>query len=225
MTQKLNILILEDEEILLGKIKKSFEEQSHSVKTTTSITEAISELKENHFDVLILDRMISTEDSLTKIYDFKYFNSKMAIIILSAIDSPVEKANALDLGADDYLGKPFESIELIARTKKIAQKNHMIPTTINIGDLILKTLNLEAYFQATNLNLSSKEFLILKLLSTKPGKIFKKEIILNEIWGYSTDNKTNLVESNINSLRRKIEFSGSRAQIKNTRYLGYWFEI
>jgi DNA-binding response OmpR family regulator len=225
MNSKLSVLILEDEEILLHKIKSSFEEQLHNVTVSRNIQDTLVELSKNFFDVLILDRMISSEDSLTRLKEFREFNPQLAILILSAIDSPVEKANALDLGADDYLGKPYETVELIARAKKIVQKNELLPTIIPVGDLTLKILNLESYYLNINLNLSSKEFLILKLLSSKPGKIFKKENILNEVWGYSPENKTNIVEANVNSLRRKIEFTGSSIQIKNTRFLGYWIEI
>ncbi len=222
---KLNALILEDEERILHKLKSIFEDQGYDVAVSKNIQDCLFELSTKSFDLLILDRMIATEDSVVELKNIKKNHSQMAILVLSAIDSPLEKANVLDLGADDYLAKPFETVELVARARKIIRKNEMVPISLQVGDLILNFLNVDCICQDVDLNLSSKEFLILKLLGSKLGKIYNKENIMHEVWGYSLENKTNLVESNINSLRRKIEFSGSSIQIKNTRFVGYWIEV
>lgn len=224
--KNISILLLEDEEALLTKLQNLFQDLDWNVKATNQIQEAKNLLSKEPFDLMVLDRMIFHEDTLNHILEFKICNPEIKILILSAIDSTLEKASAIDLGADDYLAKPFDVIELLARLKSLHRRTATQPIMkYTINDLTIDIVTHSVYCMGKNLNLSQKEFLILNSLGKIPGKIFKKEDLLKDVWEVSENNNTNVVESTINSLRRKLEENNSLVLIKNARFIGYWIEI
>ena len=155
-----------------------------------------------------------------------------SIIFLSYFTSfsqslSLEKAKLIDSGADDYLAKPFETTEFQARLKALMRRSESVTNLVNYNvanisiDLILRSVSVNN----TILNLSPKEFLVLHVLCSSIGKIYSKSQLIESIWGFSIENDTNVVESTVNSLRRKLEQGQALVNIKNTRYIGYWIEV
>lgn len=229
MDSKFNILIAEDEPIIANKVKLLIEELHWSaivVHDLPSLLETLSSSKA-HFDIVVLDRMLGSSDSANYVSSLRMQYPTLKIIILSAIDSSLEKAKLIDDGADDYLAKPFESSEFQARLKALVRRSAHSTASLNydVGNISLDLIQRSVSINGHVLNLTAKEFLVLHALCSSVGKIYNKNQLIESIWGFSLDNETNVVESTMNSLRRKLEQGGSTAHIKNTRFVGYWIEI
>lgn len=227
--ENFNILIAEDEPTIANKVKLLIQElnwKSTHVENIPELQKTLLESKTN-FEILVLDRMMGGSDSADYVPQLKQNYPAIKIIILSAIDSSLEKARLIDDGADDYLAKPFESSEFKARLKSLVRRsaaatNNLKYEVANISiDLISRTVSV----LGTPMNLTAKEFLVLHSLASTTGKIYSKTQLIETVWGYSTENETNVVESTMNSLRRKLEQAGALVHIKNTRFAGYWLEV
>lgn len=227
--ENINILIAEDEPTIANKVKLLIQELNWSsvhVENIPDLLKTLSTSKTN-FEIIVLDRMMAGSDSADYVPQLKQQYPALKIIILSAIDSSLEKARLIEDGADDYLAKPFESSEFKARLKSLvrrsaASSNNLKYDVSNISiDLISRTVSV----LGTPMNLTAKEFLVLYSLASTIGKIYSKTQLIETVWGYSTENETNVVESTMNSLRRKLEQAGALVHIKNTRFAGYWLEV
>ena len=222
-------LIAEDEPKIAEKIKILVEELNAHTVVVHSIPDMLATLANSkiNFDILVLDRMMGSSDSADFVVSLRVQFPTLKIIILSAIDSSLEKAKLIDSGADDYLAKPFETIEFQARLKALIRRSGPLapPTNYTIANINLDLIQRSVSIAGEVLNLTAKEFLVLHLLSSSIGKIYSRTQLIESIWGFSLENDTNVVESTVNSLRRKLEQAQALIQIKNTRYIGYWIEI
>lgn len=228
MDNPVNILIAEDEPIIAMKIKEQVEELQWFptvVSNIPALLESLSNSKST-FEIVVLDRMMEGADSADYVASIRMQYPTLKIFILSAIDSSLEKAKLIDTGADDYLAKPFETSEFKARLKALMRRS-ATPVSLNyeLSNISLDLIHRSVSVNGKPLNLTAKEFLVLHALCNNVGKIYSKEQLIQTIWGFSLDNETNVVESTMNSLRRKLEHAGSKVQIKNTRFVGYWVEI
>lgn len=229
MDNPVNILIAEDEPIIASKVSNLVEELQWSPTVVSNIPSMLEVLScsKMTFEIIVLDRMMDGSDSADYVTSIRMQYPTIKIFVLSAIDSSIEKAKLLDRGADDYLAKPFESAEFKARLKALMRRSALNPVNINysLANISLDLIQRNISVNGKLLNLTAKEFLVLHALCSNVGKIFNKSQLIQSIWGFSLDNETNVVESTVNSLRRKLEHAGSKVQIKNTRYIGYWVEI
>ncbi|WP_413943420.1 response regulator transcription factor [Bdellovibrio sp. HCB-162] len=224
----MKLLIIDDEPEILKKISILAESNGHSVKSATSVESLQHILKAKSFypHVIILDRILNGVDSISLIPNLKTAFADSRLLIVSAIDTASEKALALDAGADDYLAKPFSAVELLARINALTRRKSLYDerATLQVGNLILNKEERLAKVQSTSLALSQKEFQLLYMFSSNPGKIFPREILLEEIWQSSSEIESKVVEATINNLRRKLEASSASVAIKNMRNVGYWLE-
>lgn len=229
MDNTVNILIAEDEPIIADKVKSLIAELEWSTTLVCNISSLIEALSNSNttFNLLVLDRMLEGSDSADHIASIRMQYPALKIFILSAIDSSLEKAKLIDAGTDDYLAKPFESSELKARLNALIRR--FAPSTANfnykLANISIDLIQRNVLINGNLLNLTAKEFLVLHALCRNVGKIHSKNELIKTIWGFSLENETNIVEATINSLRRKLEHEGAIAQIKNTRFVGYWIEI
>lgn len=230
MDNPVNILIAEDEPKIASKVSELIEELQWLPTTVSTIASLLEALSNSNivFDIVVLDRMMGLEDSASHVATIRMKYPSLKILVLSAIDSSQEKATLIDTGADDYLSKPFESSELKARLKALMRRS----VVLNNDNLNYKLANVSINFLKRSvtinekiINLTAKEFLVLHTLCRNVGKIYAKNELIQTIWGNSLENETNVVESTMNSLRRKLEHEGSVVQIKNTRFVGYWVEV
>lgn len=176
-------------------------------------------------DIFVLDRLIGTKDTRDYLREIKSKYPKSPILILSAISTPEERTSLLNLGADDYLGKPFSMQELVARLKVLLRRNETASAQyLEIGNLILDLIKRSMQINGKQEVLTAKEFLLMRTLCQEPGRIWSKMDLLDGIWGQSAEVETNVVETTITNLRKKLAEAGSTVKIRNTRNAGYWIE-
>jgi len=223
----MKILIVDDEVEILKKMTVLAESEGATVRTVTS-AEALKVLIKNrgyYPHVIVLDRMLQNSDSVSLIAEIKATFAETKIIIVSAIDTPLEKARALDAGADDYLAKPFSSVELTARMKALYRRKDVAPVLkVELGNVALDKESRSVTVGEDSVAMSAKEYQLLILFCENPGKVYPREILLSKIWNSKAEVDTKVVEATINNLRRKLESSAANVAIKNARNVGYWLE-
>ncbi len=226
MTQKL--LIVDDEPGILKGIKFSLEQESYKVETSDNGEDALKKAFTNDYDLIILDLMLPGIDGLEVC---RRIREKLVvpIIILTAKGEDNSKIQGLEYGADDYLTKPFNILELKARIKAILRRVHNgdIPGTtslIRIGDFTINTLGRKVNIRSIDINLTAKEFDLLLLLASNIGKVYAREELLKIIWGYEYFGDLRTVDVHIRRLREKIEKNSSQPEYILTKWgVGYYF--
>ncbi len=217
------ILVVEDENKLLEHLVTLVSAEKYAVSTCSTFKELEHTLDTaTRFDVIVLDRLLHGLDSAELIGTIKAKHPDARIIVLSAIDTAAEKANLLDLGADDYVSKPFDGSEFVARIKVMLRRTNK---TIGHGNAVLNTESRTLLVSGKELSLTNKEFLLLKALMIRPGKIINKNELYHSVWEMSADVDSNVVEVTVNKLRRRLEEAQADIHIKNTRNAGYWIEV
>lgn len=224
----MNLLVVEDEVSILKSLVITLEGEGWTVKTSSSLSglEALLQAKTFYPHIIILDRILGGEDSVHVLSRIKERFADTKILILSAIDTGTEKARVLDLGADDYLAKPYATSELIARLKVLQRRSTLVHSTDKIqkGNVVLCQTDRTVSVNEEDLSLSQKEFQLLMLFINNPGKIFPKDLLIEQVWKSSKESDTKVVEVTINNLRRKLESASASTQIRNVRNVGYWLE-
>jgi DNA-binding response OmpR family regulator len=224
------ISICEDEEKVRSYISSSFKLDGYSVIETSSLSELIDTLSINkEIKLLILDRLIGNTDSSKYLKDILNIAPHIKILVLSAIDTPEQKAQVLDLGAHDYLSKPFRLIELQARVRALLRNSHEISSPK--PDLILELKNMKidklrhkVFINQKVIELSNKEYQLLLQLSEHPGRVYNRYQLLDIIWNSQHDVESNVVEVTIKNLRKKLTQANSEVTIESRRQVGYWIE-
>lgn len=226
----MNVLLIEDDSRVARFLEESFRGENHQTFLVRNFTELDDFLSAPIFSpqIIIMDRMLGNDDSIEKLSDVKKLNPQSAIIFLSAINSADEKAKALNLGADDYLSKPFSFTELIARVQAVTRRSSTTNSNANLimqsGNVTLDQVSHQAFVSGQRLDLTNKELHILQVLMKRPGQIFSKFKLLDMVWDVQTEVESNVVESTIRNLRRKLETAKSEMTIHSKRNLGYWIE-
>jgi DNA-binding response OmpR family regulator len=222
----MKIFVLEDDQNIAKHLHTTLTSQGWSVQNFYRIEELLLALNvQSDVGVIILDRLVPDGDSVNSLKKIKAQSPDSRIIILSSLDFPKEKAKWLSEGADEYMGKPFFSEELIARINLLRNRGaNNSSLRIEIKNVVIDRSDRNIYCNGQKLDLSAKEYSLFLLLTEKPGRIYNKFQILEHVWGYDSNLETNVVESTLNHLRRKLESAGSQLEISNKRNLGYWVE-
>ncbi|UXR63388.1 response regulator transcription factor [Bdellovibrio bacteriovorus] len=224
----MNILLLEDDDEISKRLMITFESNGWTVKWVQAISElqGVLEAKSFYPQIVVLDRIIAGQDSANFVERIKKQFIDTKILVLSAIDTSNEKARLLDLGADDYVAKPYSSSELVARIKALGRRSMLVSSSdiLKVGRLEINMATRQVEVQGELVNLSQKEFSLLSLFANHPGKVFPKEVLLEKIWNTKADVESKVVEATVNNLRRKLETHRSGSEIKNVRNVGYWLE-
>ena len=226
MNQK--ILIVEDNLLISKSIESKLKEEMFEVKAVFNGEDAIKQFDQMKYDVVLLDLMLPVKSGEEVL---KHIRSKgdVPVIIISVKDSDVEKAINLGLGADDYLSKPFSMLELIARVKAVlrrSKKSQEIPTKQKymIANLEVNMVNYEVKKNNQLVDLTLKEFEILKLLLTHPDQTFSKQQMYRSIWGEEYYYNDNVINVHIRRLREKIEDDPSNPKIVITMW-GFGYKL
>lgn len=223
---KQRILVVEDNLIASKAITSKLREELFDVRAVADGNEAIQAFDEGSYDAVLLDLILpgkSGEDVLKHIRSC----GDVPVIIISAKDTDVEKAINLGLGADDYLSKPFSMLELIARVKAVLRRSNRVVGSVSrprltIGSLDINFSAFEVYKNGVKLDLTAKEFDILRLLVTNPDQTFSKQVIYRSIWGEDYYFNDNVINVHIRRLREKIEDDPSQPKIILTKWgFGY----
>lgn len=225
---KQKILIVDDEENILNLIDYNVRNAGYETSKAIDGKEALSLFEKEEFDLIILDVMLPYIDGfeLLKIIRKK---SSVPILMLTAKTEELDRVLGLELGADDYLLKPFSVRELIARVKAILRRTSDFIEDNNekiiTKDITIDLNGYKAFFGGKEVKLTMKEFELLKYLMQNKGKVFTREILLNNIWGYDYYGDSRTVDVHIRHLRVKIEENlGENRYIKTIRGVGYKFE-
>jgi len=213
------ILVVEDEEGIQEYLKDLLVENGYSVETATDGITALNMIKKSKPDLVILDLGLPNMTGDTVLTEIKKKYNDVPIIILTAKDATTDMVNTLNLGADDYVTKPFVADVLMARVK--ARLRHGGEDTVVIADLEVNSKTMEVKRSGHLIPLSPQEFKLLQYLATNKGRVLTREMILNRIWLYSYDVDTRVVDVYIGYLRKKIDSDYEKKLIHSVRGFGY----
>ncbi|MDB4924869.1 response regulator transcription factor [Mucilaginibacter sp.] len=219
------IFLVEDEERVAAFLKKALEENGHLVDIITDGAEAIKKFPHKLYDLIILDVMLPYLTGIEVCRHIRQKDKKIPILILTALNSVDDKVNGLNIGADDYLVKPFHLKELQARIDALLRRNSSnLAQVIALGDITLNTSNNTAERAGRKIILTNKEYALLELLMNNNDKILSRQTIAEKVWGIAFDTGTNVVDVYINYLRNKIEKGFTEKYIHTVIGKGYIFK-
>lgn len=222
MMQAMKVLLVEDDRKILSFIKKALKEQGFVVDTCENGDDGYDMAIEQAYDVLILDIMLPGRDGLSILRGLREKKITVPVIILTARSAIQERVEGLNLGADDYLNKPFYMEELLARIHAVARRATGDQLSIiQAGPLTVNLITREVKVGKEIVDLTTREFSLLELLMRSPGRVFTRTQILEHVWGYDFDPQTNVVDVYVRRLRSKIEADPDKPLIETVRGVGY----
>lgn len=202
----MRILVAEDERDLNRLIVKTLEKEGYSVDACFDGEEALYYLENTEYDAAVLDIMMPKKDGLAVLKSLRRSNRAVPVLLLTARDSVADRVNGLDSGADDYLIKPFDFDELLARIRAVTRKHSPhTSSVITIADLTLDTRSRAVTRAGSTIDLSAKEYSVLEYLCMNPGIVLSREKIEAHIWNYDYAGGSNVVDVYISYLRKKID--------------------
>lgn len=224
------VLVVDDEKLIVKGIRFSLEQDGMEVDCAYDGEEALSFAKQKEYDVVLLDVMLPRMNGFEVCQQIREF-SNMPIIMLTAKGDDMDKILGLEYGADDYITKPFNILEVKARIKAIMRRNtRKTPEveetkTIVYGDLKIDSESRRVFIAEKEINLTAKEFDVLELLVLNPNKVYSRENLLNIVWGYDYPGDVRTVDVHIRRLREKIEENPSEPKYVHTKWgVGYYFK-
>ena len=221
----MRLLLAEDEKALSSALQVILKHNNYSVDAVYNGQDAYDYIVAGVYDGVILDVMMPKMDGFTVLSKIRSEGCDVPVIMLTAKSETDDKINGLDLGADDYLAKPFEMKELLARIRAITRrKSEAVSADMIYGDCTLNSLNYELSSDGGSVKLQNKEYQIMELLMANQKSIISAELMMEKIWEYDTDTEISVVWVNISYLRKKLGQIGSKVSIKAVRNQGYTLE-
>ena len=216
----MKILIIEDDIKIINFLKKGLEEECYIVDYSTNGDEGLYLASVNDYDLILLDIMLPIKDGMEVCKALRNANNQTPIIMLTAKDSIEDKIKGLDIGANDYLAKPFSFTELLARIRVQLRTNNSNQTKISIADLELDLLNKTANRASKNIVLTAKEFTLLEYLIKNKDRVLSETTINSALSSFEDSNMSNIVNVYIYRLRNKIDKNFDKKLIKTVRGIG-----
>lgn len=224
------VLVVDDEKLIVKGIRFSLEQDGMEVECAYDGEEALRLATENQYDMILLDIMLPKMDGFEVCQQIRGF-SDVPIVMLTAKGDDMDKILGLDYGADDYITKPFNILEVKARIKAIMrrtsggrQKEEDVKV-IESGDLKLDCESRRLFIQGKEINLTAKEFDLLELMVMNPNKVYSRENLLNIVWGYEYPGDVRTVDVHVRRLREKIEKNPSEPKYVHTKWgVGYYYQ-
>ena len=209
----MRVLLVDDEVKLLRALRQTFMDQQYVCDLAEDGETALDMARTDSYDLLIVDVMLPRMSGYELVRSLRKAGQSTPILLLTARDAVADRVKGLDLGADDYLVKPFATQELFARVRALTRRTGdvMGTDTLRVGDLALDLRERSVTVAGQPLALSAKEFQLLELFLRNPGRVLPKELILDRVWGFSAAIDTNAVEIYVHFLRRKLE--GKRQEL------------
>jgi DNA-binding response OmpR family regulator len=230
--RKTSLLVVEDDENISTMINEHFSRAGYSVKTAEDGLAGVQAALNDHPDVVVLDLMLPKMDGLAVCREIREKAPFIPILMLTAKDDVVDKVLGLEMGADDYITKPFSLRELEARIKSVLRRSRSAIATDGAGDeapivrgkLRIEPSKREVTVGERQVELTPKEFDLLRLFASNPGRVFPRKYLLEKIWDYSYEGYDRTIDSHINRLRAKIEENPENPQMVLTVWgIGYKF--
>ena len=218
----MKILIVEDQRKVGNFVEKALAEQNYTARVAISCAAARDALAESPYDVVVLDLGLPDGDGLELLREWRESGFDLPILILSARDAVEDRISGLNLGADDYLPKPFSVDELIARIRSLLRRHSPSKTTVLLhGPIRLDLVSHMVTCDGKKVDLTNREFSLLELFLQNPSRLLTRTFIAEKVWEASYELETNLIDVYVRRLRRKLETSPDRPLIKTVRGSGY----
>jgi DNA-binding response OmpR family regulator len=224
------VLVVDDEKLIVKGLKFSLEQDGMEVESAYDGEEALEYAKSKEYDIILLDIMLPKLDGMEVCQQIREF-SNVPIIMLTAKGDDMDKILGLEYGADDYITKPFNILEVKARIKAILRRNSrkkaepVRSSNVTAGDLKIDLDSRSLFIAGKEIYLTAKEFDLLELLILNPNKVYSRENLLNTVWGYDYPGDARTVDVHIRRLREKIEENPSEPKYVHTKWgKGYYFQ-
>ncbi|RHO57490.1 DNA-binding response regulator [Ruminococcaceae bacterium AM07-15] len=226
----MRVLVVDDEKLLVKGIKFNLENDGYQVDTAYDGAQALSMVKEQKYDIIILDLMLPEVNGLEVCRKIRE-NSNVPVIMLTAKSEGVDKLIGFEYGADDYVTKPFDILELKARIRAILRRAGNQPAAdlqddqIKVGDLLIDTAQRSVFKNGRATDLTAKEFDLLVMLARNPGRVFSREGLLSVVWGEDYPGDIRTVDVHVRRLREKLETDDANPEYILTKWgVGYYFK-
>jgi heavy metal response regulator len=218
----MRVLLVEDDPRIARFVSRGLREQTYAVDVAADGEDALYKAAVNDYDAVILDVLLPLRDGFEVCRELRAAGSSVPVIMLTARDALQDRITGLDSGADDYLTKPFEVAELLARLRALLRRGHVVrPATITVADLIIDTRAHSAMRGGRKIELTAKEYALLEYLARERGRVLTRAEIAEHVWDENFDPMSNLIDVNINRLRRKIDDGFAEPLIHTRRGEGY----
>ncbi len=222
----MKILVVEDEKKVRTFITKALAEAGMVADEASSCADMLSLTQTSTYDVIVMDRLLEGIDAIEHVAAIRSARPETKVIVLSALSDVDEKVKGLTEGADDYMGKPFHVNELVARIRALGRRKDQAgkaekDTQVTYGDLRIDMDRQRVWRGEVRIDLTKKEFQVLTLLARRPGTVFSKTSILDQVWDMNHYPESNIVEVVIANLRTKLD-KGATPLIQSQRGVGYW---
>ena len=220
----MKILIVEDEPNVASLLHRNLLEYGHSIGIATNGVIGLEQILSNNYDLVLLDIMLPKKSGLEILKEIKKANNTTPIILLTALDTTDMVVQGLNLGADDYISKPFKIEEVIARINAVKRRvttTEDATNTLEFKGILLDDISKKVFKEGEEIKLTATEYKLLKLLLENIDKVLSREMILDKVWGVQYDLGTNVVDVYINYLRRKLKDNTSNRLIHTVIGMGY----
>jgi len=217
----MKILVVEDDRELSRAIKRLLEFNKYEVDVAFDGLEALDKVYYNEYDALILDYMMPKMDGITTLKTLRANDNNIPVLMLTAKASIDDKVEGLDAGADDYLTKPFQIKELLARVRALLRRKGEVISSLEFGDFTLDPNTAEVISKDKRVNLTNKEYQLLELFIRNKNVLLSTEKIMNTIWDFDSQAEINVVWQFISNIRKKLKLIGSNYTIQAVRGIGY----
>lgn len=222
----MKILLVEDDQKSIAFIRKGLKENGFIVDVADNGDDGFVMAEQNEYDLIILDVMLPGTDGWSVLTRLRAKGLQVPALFLSARNSLGDKVKGLELGADDYLAKPFAFPELLARIRTILRRGPVRQAEVfRIGDLEVDAARCKASRRGTLLDLTAKEFMLLHLMSRRAGEVMTRKYIAEQVWDMNFDSESNVVDVHIHRLRTKVDDPFAERLIHTVRGIGYVLEV
>jgi DNA-binding response OmpR family regulator len=218
----MRVLLVEDDTRIAHFVAKGLREQSYAVDVAITGEDALYQVAINTYDLVILDVMIPAPDGFAVCKELRRTGHRMPVLMLTARDAVEDRVEGLDRGADDYLTKPFEFRELLARLRALLRRPSAIqPATLSVADLVVDTAGQAVSRSGKFISLTAKEYALVEFLARNAGRVVGRAEIAEHVWDEEFDPFSNLIEVYVNRVRRKIDTKGAKPLLHTRRGAGY----
>lgn len=219
----MRLLLVEDDPLISTNVKTALVQEGHAVDTAFTHAQGLQKSQDESYDLFVIDWLLPDTDGLSLIHNIRFLQIHSPILLLTAKNQPADIAHGLDSGADDYLTKPFDTLELLARIRALLRrKPHVLfHPILKIGDLFIDTNTHQVKRQRQTINLSPKEYSLVHYLATNPDTAIDRLTILSHVWDEQADLFSNTVDVHIRYLRKKIDDPFKHKLIKTVKGKGY----
>lgn len=218
---RMNILVIEDDVGTQAQIVEALSNEGHAVHCSADGTKGLALADAGTYDVIVVDRMLPSLDGLSVVKVLRDRGKRSPVLFVTNLDGIDDRVEGLNAGGDDYLVKPFAIAELLARVHALGRRPAGIETVLRVGDLELDLIRREVVREGREIDLQPREFKLLECLMRHAGRVLTRTMLLEMVWDFHFDPKTNIVETHVSRLRTKVDRGFNSELIQTVRGSGY----